>query len=134
MTMATKQAGDQDTVMFTVQTEHKPAEWIHTAALVQIRNPGELLTGFVCVQYVCERERERDRERERKKERKERERERKKVLRRKERERREREKRERKEGEIEIDDACHLKVTRSEERRVGKECLRLCRSRWSPYH
>ena len=29
-----------------------------------------------------------------------------------------------------------LKVghARSEERRVGKECLRLCRSRWSPYH
>ena len=26
--------------------------------------------------------------------------------------------------------SCH----RSEERRVGKECLRLCRSRWSPYH
>ena len=26
------------------------------------------------------------------------------------------------------------KVMRSEERRVGKECLRLCRSRWSPYH
>ena len=25
-------------------------------------------------------------------------------------------------------------VGRSEERRVGKECLRLCRSRWSPYH
>ena len=25
-------------------------------------------------------------------------------------------------------------VQRSEERRVGKECLRLCRSRWSPYH
>ena len=25
-------------------------------------------------------------------------------------------------------------VPRSEERRVGKECLRLCRSRWSPYH
>ena len=25
-------------------------------------------------------------------------------------------------------------ATRSEERRVGKECLRLCRSRWSPYH
>ena len=23
---------------------------------------------------------------------------------------------------------------RSEERRVGKECFRLCRSRWSPYH
>ena len=26
------------------------------------------------------------------------------------------------------------KKQRSEERRVGKECLRLCRSRWSPYH
>ena len=26
------------------------------------------------------------------------------------------------------------RTTRSEERRVGKECLRLCRSRWSPYH
>ena len=25
-------------------------------------------------------------------------------------------------------------LERSEERRVGKECLRLCRSRWSPYH
>ena len=25
-------------------------------------------------------------------------------------------------------------TARSEERRVGKECLRLCRSRWSPYH
>ena len=25
-------------------------------------------------------------------------------------------------------------VARSEERRVGKECERLCRSRWSPYH
>ena len=23
---------------------------------------------------------------------------------------------------------------RSEERRVGKECISLCRSRWSPYH
>ena len=23
---------------------------------------------------------------------------------------------------------------RSEERRVGKECSRTCRSRWSPYH
>ena len=30
----------------------------------------------------------------------------------------------------------HLKgvITRSEERRVGKECSRTCRSRWSPYH
>jgi GTP-binding protein LepA len=26
------------------------------------------------------------------------------------------------------------KEQRSEERRVGKECRRLCRSRWSPYH
>jgi succinyl-CoA synthetase alpha subunit len=25
-------------------------------------------------------------------------------------------------------------IDRSEERRVGKECRRLCRSRWSPYH
>ena len=25
-------------------------------------------------------------------------------------------------------------VGRSEERRVGKECCALCRSRWSPYH
>ena len=25
-------------------------------------------------------------------------------------------------------------VARSEERRVGKECYALCRSRWSPYH
>ena len=25
-------------------------------------------------------------------------------------------------------------VARSEERRVGKECLHACRSRWSPYH
>src|SRR3546814_2140364 len=29
----------------------------------------------------------------------------------------------------------HTSVTgRSEERRVGKECVRTCRSRWSPYH
>ena len=25
-------------------------------------------------------------------------------------------------------------VVRSEERRVGKECASMCRSRWSPYH
>ena len=25
-------------------------------------------------------------------------------------------------------------IERSEERRVGKECRPLCRSRWSPYH
>ena len=27
-----------------------------------------------------------------------------------------------------------LRVAGSEERRVGKECTVLCRSRWSPYH
>ena len=27
-----------------------------------------------------------------------------------------------------------LKINRSEERRVGKECSLTCRSRWSPYH
>src|SRR3546814_16686827 len=27
-----------------------------------------------------------------------------------------------------------LRETRSEERRVGKECVSTCRSRWSPYH
>src|SRR3546814_11525890 len=27
-----------------------------------------------------------------------------------------------------------LALGRSEERRVGKECVRTCRSRWSPYH
>ena len=32
---------------------------------------------------------------------------------------------------VEIRDKIYV---RSEERRVGKECLRLCRSRWSPYH
>ena len=25
-------------------------------------------------------------------------------------------------------------LSRSEERRVGKECVTTCRSRWSPYH
>src|SRR3546814_3738964 len=28
----------------------------------------------------------------------------------------------------------HPTVRRSEERRVGKECVSTCRSRWSPYH
>src|SRR3546814_5262175 len=28
----------------------------------------------------------------------------------------------------------HAKGVRSEERRVGKECVSTCRSRWSPYH
>jgi hypothetical protein len=30
--------------------------------------------------------------------------------------------------------ADRIELGRSEERRVGKECRRLCRSRWSPYH
>ena len=30
--------------------------------------------------------------------------------------------------------AFRLAIDRSEERRVGKECVSLCRSRWSPYH
>src|SRR3546814_1379890 len=30
--------------------------------------------------------------------------------------------------------AKELKPLRSEERRVGKECVSTCRSRWSPYH
>jgi uncharacterized protein (PEP-CTERM system associated) len=33
-----------------------------------------------------------------------------------------------------VKDAAVLPMGRSEERRVGKECRRLCRSRWSPYH
>src|SRR3546814_19933996 len=28
----------------------------------------------------------------------------------------------------------HISVYRSEERRVGKECVSTCRSRWSQYH
>src|SRR3546814_15015255 len=28
----------------------------------------------------------------------------------------------------------HVILQRSEERRVGKECVSTCRSRWSPYH
>src|SRR3546814_3092765 len=31
-------------------------------------------------------------------------------------------------------EAIDADVIRSEERRVGKECVRTCRSRWSPYH
>src|SRR3546814_13892664 len=30
--------------------------------------------------------------------------------------------------------APHFRLFRSEERRVGKECVSTCRSRWSPYH
>src|SRR3546814_8438247 len=33
-----------------------------------------------------------------------------------------------------IDAAGPVGVGRSEERRVGKECVSTCRSRWSPYH
>src|SRR3546814_15077333 len=32
------------------------------------------------------------------------------------------------------DIAVYVPFARSEERRVGKECVRTCRSRWSPYH
>src|SRR3546814_18819479 len=31
-------------------------------------------------------------------------------------------------------DAVSFQPNRSEERRVGKECVSTCRSRWSPYH
>src|SRR3546814_18792668 len=31
-------------------------------------------------------------------------------------------------------DAAHAETKRSEERRVGKECVSTCRSRWSPEH
>src|SRR3546814_5793462 len=41
-------------------------------------------------------------------------------------------------GDFEIDEAGHViaieQELRSEERRVGKECVSTCRSRWSPYH
>src|SRR3546814_3137398 len=32
------------------------------------------------------------------------------------------------------DEAARQRDIRSEERRVGKECVSTCRSRWSPYH
>src|SRR3546814_3816917 len=35
-------------------------------------------------------------------------------------------------GEQQLD--VGLQALRSEERRVGKECVSTCRSRWSPYH
>ena len=40
-------------------------------------------------------------------------------------------------GELSIDERIEIQQhinERSEERRVGKECALLCRSRWSPYH
>src|SRR3546814_11876930 len=33
-----------------------------------------------------------------------------------------------------LDLTTRLVIDRSEERRVGKECVSTCRSRWSPYH
>src|SRR3546814_2965480 len=39
--------------------------------------------------------------------------------------------------ELEVIGDCgrvQCRVERSEERRVGKECVSTCRSRWSPYH
>src|SRR3546814_11394919 len=33
-----------------------------------------------------------------------------------------------------VEDRCELLADRSEERRVGNECVSTCRSRWSPYH
>src|SRR3546814_15616725 len=36
--------------------------------------------------------------------------------------------------EVTVGAAFHLGIVRSEERRVGKECVSTCRSRWSPYH
>src|SRR3546814_15422829 len=35
---------------------------------------------------------------------------------------------------VALEGALKLKEIRSEERRVGKECVSTCRSRWSPYH
>src|SRR3546814_19940033 len=32
------------------------------------------------------------------------------------------------------DSATNTQLKRSDERRVGKECVSTCRSRWSPYH
>src|SRR3546814_14251327 len=37
-------------------------------------------------------------------------------------------------GEAQPADAARPERRRSEERRVGKECVSTCRSRWSPYH
>ena len=37
-------------------------------------------------------------------------------------------------GEVDLEGILSWLGNRSEERRVGKECLRLCISRWSPYH
>src|SRR3546814_18544743 len=36
--------------------------------------------------------------------------------------------------DVEVDGRDRCVSSRSEERRVGKECVSTCRSRWSPYH
>src|SRR3546814_2661940 len=35
---------------------------------------------------------------------------------------------------VEVREPYRVVTLRSEERRVGKECVSTCRSRWSPYH
>src|SRR3546814_6972063 len=35
---------------------------------------------------------------------------------------------------LELPSGVEVEIKRSEERRVGKECVSTCRSRWSPYH
>src|SRR3546814_17907900 len=37
-------------------------------------------------------------------------------------------------GTVGVIKGCDAVRARSEERRVGKECVSTCRSRWSPYH
>src|SRR3546814_5181466 len=37
-------------------------------------------------------------------------------------------------GAVQIDEELVERLQRSEERRVGKECVSTCRSRWSPSH
>src|SRR3546814_13877790 len=37
-------------------------------------------------------------------------------------------------ADLHFDTGTYGAHTRSEERRVGKECVSTCRSRWSPYH
>ena len=40
----------------------------------------------------------------------------------------------RRQPDVELQIGTGQRIVRSEERRVGKECSLLCRSRWSPYH
>src|SRR3546814_12433688 len=35
---------------------------------------------------------------------------------------------------VRLGEVAQVELARSEERRVGKECVSKCRSRWSPYH